>query len=188
MDVFLGFCPDLEANNSIRKVVRDLNHVFDEVDIPVRWTDPKFYHLSIISFGQSISLLKRVWLKYKLKNVKIKPFKVVFNTSKLGISRKYKELIYLDLKNGGEEMRDILFELRHVLGIEDSGNFIPHLVLGRVSKDLTAQEYTNISKDLYRVGKSLNIDDIQFYVNGLQVIKLSSKGIEILFELGSYLK
>lgn len=188
MDVFLGFCPDSEANNNIRKVVRDLNHVFNELDIPVRWTDPQFYHLSIVSLGQKLSPLKRIWLKYKLRNVKIKPFKVVFNTSKLGISRKYKELIYLDLKEGGEEMRDILFELRHILGIEDQGNFIPHLVLGRVSKDLSAQEYTNISKDLYQVGKSLDIDHIQFFVNSLQIIKLSSKGVEILLELGSYLK
>jgi len=183
MDFFLGFCPDKEANNQIRKVSKDLGQIFDELQIPVRWTDPESYHLYIISLGHSLPFFRLMWLKYKLKNFKIKPFRVVFNTSRLGISRKYKELIYLDLKEGGEEMRDILFDLRKILSIKDQGNFIPHLVLGRVSKELSDQEYTNVSKDLYRVGRSLDIDKIHFYVNGLKIIKHSSEGFEILLEL-----
>ena len=36
-------------------------------------------------------------------------------TVKLGLNRKYKELIYLDLKEGGEEMRSLLQNLRKLL-------------------------------------------------------------------------
>ena len=80
-------------------------------------------------------------------------------------------------------MRNILFELRKRLTIKDQGKFIPHLVLGRVSEDLSAQEYTNISKDLYRVAKDLDINKIEFEVIGLKLIKNSSTGFQILLEL-----
>lgn len=183
MDFFLGFYPDKEANNKIRKVVSELGKVFNDLQIPVRWNNPETYHLYVISLGHSLFFLRLFWLKYKLRNFRIKPFKVVFNTTRLGISRKYKELIYLDLKEGGEEMRAIVFDLRKLLGIKDQGNFIPHLVLGRVNEDLSDQEYTNISQDLYRVGKGLDISKIQFYVNDLKLIKNSQAGFVILLEL-----
>lgn len=183
MEFFLGFCPDENANNKVRKVVSEIGKVFDDLQIPVRWSDPEAYHLYLLSFGHSLSFFRLFWLKYKLKGFTIKPFKVVFNTVRIGISRKYKELIYLDLEEGGEEMRDILYELRKRLGIKDQGNFIPHLVLGRVSEDLSNQEYANISKDLYRSAKDLDIKQIEFYVSGVKLMKHSSTGFEILFEL-----
>lgn len=183
MNFFLGFCPDEKANHKIRKIIGEVGKVFDGLQIPVRWSDPASYHLYILTLGHSLSFLRLFWLKYKLKGFTVKPFKVVFNTVHIGISRKYKELIYLDLKEGGEEMREILFELRKRLTINDQGKFIPHLVLGRVSEDLSAQEYTNISKDLYRVAKDLDIQQIEFEVTGLKLIKNTSTGFQILLEL-----
>lgn len=183
MDFFLGFCPDQESTQKIKKVVSEISHVFNDFQIPVRWVNSDGYNLHVLSLGHSLPFFRLYWLKYKLRSFRIKPFKIVFNNTKIGLSRKYKELVYLDLKEGGEEMRDLLFELRKLLGIKDQGNFIPHLVLGRISEDLGNQEYTNISKDLYRVGKTLNINKIEFYVNDLKLIKNSSKGFVILLEL-----
>lgn len=183
MDFFLGFCPDDNANSKIKKVVGEVSNIFDGLQIPVRWNDPSSFHLYILTLGHSFSFFKLLWFKYKLRGFTIKPFKVVFNTVRIGISRKYKELIYLDLKEGGEEMREILHELRKRLVIRDQGKFIPHLVLGRVSEDLSDQEYTNISKDLYRVAKGLEIKKIEFNVTGLKLIKNTSTGFSILLEL-----
>lgn len=183
MDFFLGFCPDENANSKIKKVVGEVGKIFDGLQIPVRWSDPTSFHLYILTLGHSFSFFRLLWFKYKLKGFSIKPFKVVFNTVHIGISRKYKELIYLDLKEGGEEMREILYELRKRLVIRDQGKFIPHLVLGRVSEDLSNQEYTNISKDLYRVAKELDIKKIEFNVTGLKLVKNTSKGFAILLEL-----
>jgi len=183
MNFFLGFCPDESANHKIRKMIGELGEIFDGLQIPVRWSDPASYHLYILTLGSNFSFLKLLWFKYKLKGFTVRPFKVAFNTVHIGISRKYKELIYLDLKEGGEEMRNLLFELRKRLTIKDQGKFIPHLVLGRVSADLSNQEYTNISKDLYRVAKGLDIKKIEFEVTGLKLIKNSSTGFQILLEL-----
>lgn len=183
MDFFLGFYPDKESTQKIKKVVGEISHVFDDLQIPVRWSNPDSYNLYLLSLGHSMPFFRLYWLKHKLKNFHVRPFKIVFNNSKIGLSKRYKELIYLDLKEGGEEMRDLLYELRKLLGIKDQGNFIPHLVLGRVSEDLSPQAYTNISKDLYRVGKTLGISKIEFYVSGLKLIKHSSEGFSILLEL-----
>jgi replicative DNA helicase len=53
-------------------------------------------------------------------------------------------------------------DLRKLLGKSDDTNFVPHLVLGRVSKDLSNQEYMNISRDLSRVAKELNVSKLTF--------------------------
>lgn len=180
MEYFLGFCPDEEAISKIKKVTSELGNVFDDLGISVRWSKPDCYHMVMLPLQMKVPFIQLPIIRHKLEKYCFNTFKVIFNTSKLGISRKYKELIYLDLKEGGEEMRKIYFELRKVLKMKDQGNFIPHLVLGRVSKDLTDQEYMNISRDLYRVAKPLNIKDIHFYVNSLKLLRSTPDGIEVI--------
>lgn len=123
------------------------------------------------------------YYKFKLKPFFLKRFKIRFNTVKLGISRKYKELIYLDLEEGGEEMRKIFLELRNIFNLKTDSNFIPHLTLGRISKDLTKQEYSNVCKDISRVTKSLGIRKIEFYVSDIKLVKSTDDGYTILFSL-----
>jgi len=183
MEFFLGFCPDEGSTQKIKKVVGEIGHVFNDLQIPVRWSNAQGYNLHLLSLGHSLPFFRLYWLRYKLKGFQMKPFKIAFHTVKIGISKKYKELIYLDLEAGGEEMRNLLLELRKLLGIKDQGNFVPHLVLGRVNEDLSRQEYTNISKDLYRVAKTLNINEIEFYVSDIKLIKNSLEGSSILLEL-----
>lgn len=177
---FLGFCPDKEANVKIRKISSELERVFDDLDISVRWSNPDNYHMVMIPINVRFPFVEIPLLKYKLLRYCFSSFRVVFNTSRLGISRKYKELIYLDVKEGGEEMRKMYLELRRFLGKNEDTNFIPHLVLGRVSKDLSDQEYMNISRDLSRVAKGLDISDIHFDVNALKIMKSTPEGLEIV--------
>lgn len=183
MNYFLGFIPEGSTSIKVKDVLVDLNPIFEGFDIPVRWADPSNSYIYMISFGSNLSFYKKLLLKYRLKNFKFKPFKIVFNTVKLGISRKYKELIYLDLKEGGEEMRDMLLDLRKVLNLKDQGNFLPHMVLGRVSKDLSDQEYSNLSRDISRVARGLKISNIQFEVTDLIFGKSFESNLEILLKL-----
>lgn len=183
MDFFLGSCPDKECIPQIKKVVGEIGHIFNDLNIPVRWADPQSYHIHILSLGKTMPFFRYHWIMYKLKSFTFKPFKVVFGTVKLGTNKRYKELVYLDLKEGGDSMRELLLSIRKTLGIKDEASFIPHLVLGRVSKDLSNQEALNISKDIYRVAKKLNIDKIEYYLNGITLMKHSSGGFSILLEL-----
>lgn len=180
MNFFLGIFPDKETANQINKVVSEVEKVFDGFDIPVRWTKPDKYHMTLIYLGEKLPFYKRLFFKYKLKSFSLKRFKLRFNKVKLGISRKYKELIYMDLIEGGEEMRKLYLELRNLLNLQDEGNFIPHLTLGRVSKELTEQEYANLCRDLSVVTKKLDINKIQFFVNELKLVKSDDDEFQVL--------
>lgn len=180
MNFFLGIFPDKETAGQINKVVSEVEKVFEGFDIPVRWSKPDKYHMTLIYLDEKLPFYKRLFFKYKLKNFSIKRFKLRFNKVKLGISRKYKELIYMDLIEGGEEMRKLYLELRNLLNLQDEGNFIPHLTLGRVSKELTEQEYANLCRDLSVVTKKLDVDKIRFFVNELKLVKSDDGEFQVL--------
>lgn len=183
MSFFLGIFPDKETSKKVKDVVNEIESVFNGFEIPVRWVKPKNYHITILHFGQRLPFYKRFFFKYRLKNFKLKNFKVKFNTVKLGISRRYKELIYLDLLQGGDTMRELFLELEQILKVSNEGNFTPHLTLGRVSKDLTNQEYSNICRDLQIVTKSLDIEDIEFVVEDIKLVKSTEGNYEFLMSL-----
>lgn len=183
MSFFFGFFPDENTNYKIRKIVGEVGRVFDDFQIPVRWSKPETYHMTVLHVGEKLSIFKRLIWQFKLKKLTFKPFKISFNTVKLGISRKYKELVYLDTKDGGDIMRTTLLEMRKVLKLRDEGNFVPNLTLGRVSKDLTDEEYSNLCKDLTIVAKDLNIGEIEFYVNDIKLIKNFRDNYSVLMNL-----
>ncbi len=183
MNFFLGFLLDDSTRSSVQKVVREIGTSFDQFGIPVRWVKPDRYHMSLLFLSNRMPFFMLWYYKFKLKPFFLKRFKIRFNTVKLGISRKYKELIYLDLEEGGEEMRKIFLELRNIFNLKTDSNFIPHLTLGRISKDLTKQEYSNVCKDISRVSKSLGIKEIEFYVSDIKLVKSTEDGYTILFSL-----
>lgn len=180
MNFFLGIFPDKDSIKKILDISNGVEEVFSGFDIPVRWSIPQNYHITLIHLGEHLPFYKRLILKYKLKKFKLEEFVIKFNTVKLGISRKYKELIYLDLLEGGDEMRKLFLEIRELLNIQKEGNFLPHLTLGRVSKELTDQEYSNICKDLSVVTKKLGINEVKFSVSDIKLVKSTEKGYQIL--------
>jgi 2'-5' RNA ligase len=180
MSFFLGIFPDKETVGDIQKVEGKIKEIFDGFDIPVRWSKPSNYHMTLLYLEEKCPLYKRLLYKYKLKSFPFKRFKVKFGKVKLGISRKYKELIYLDLLEGGEEMRQLYLQLRNILHLQDNGNFIPHLTLGRVSKELTDQEHSNVCRDLEIVTKKLDIKEVQFFVNELKLIESKDGQYQVL--------
>jgi 2'-5' RNA ligase len=180
MSYFLGIFPDEDTTEEIKKVVSGVEEVFEGFDIPVRWGKPVNFHLTLLHFGESLPFYKKLLFKRKLKNFTLTRFKLRFNKVKLGISRKYKELIYMDLLEGGEDMRKLYLELKNILNLQDDGNFIPHLTLGRVSKELTDQEYSNICKDLEIVTKKLKVNSVEFFVNELRLVRSEGGEYQVL--------
>jgi len=183
MSFFFGFFPDENTNYKIRKVVGEVGRVFADFQIPVRWSKPETYHMTVLHIGENLSIFRRLIWRIRLKAIRFTPFKISFNTVKLGISRKYKELVYLDTKDGGDIMRATLLDMRKALKLKDEGNFVPHLTLGRVSKDLSDEEYSNLCKDLAVVAKGLDIGKIEFYVNDIKLIKSLDDNYCVLMNL-----
>ena len=54
--------------------------------------------------------------------------------------------------------------------------FIPHLTLGRISEDLSKEEYRNVSIDIAKLSKKLNLDNIEFSADNLYFIN-SKNGV-----------
>ena len=86
MSFFIGIFPDNNTVDNIKKVVREVGKIFDGFDIPVRWSKPEKYHITLIHLGDFLPFYKRVFFKYKLKTFSLKRFRIKFNTVKLGIS------------------------------------------------------------------------------------------------------
>jgi len=170
MSYFLGFIPDKEASYQISRVVAHISTLFDDFDIPVRWVKPNTSHISLCYLGDNMFFPKEYLLKKKISKIPFKKFKVSFNTVKVGISRNYQELVYLDLIQGGGELREYFSQVRKVLGEKDSSLFVPHLTIGRISKDLSKEEYRNVSSDVTRVSRRLKLNDIQFTIDSMYLI------------------
>ncbi len=158
MNYFLGFFPDEKTNYKIRKVVGEVGRIFKDFDIPVRWVKPETFHINLYSVGERYSFFHRLFLKHKFKKILFKPFDISFGKVRLGISRKYRELVYIDVNEGGEQLRELLHQVRGNLKGNDSSTFVPHLAIGRVSKDLSEEEYRNLVKDIQNISKTLNIE------------------------------
>jgi 2'-5' RNA ligase len=176
MSFFLGFLPDKESNYKIRRVVGDVGMIFSDLGIPVRWVKPESFHITLYHLGEHLSIFQRLVLKKRISKIKFRPFSVSLGGVKVGISRTYKELIYLDIDKGGEELRELLLQVRSQFGTKDISMFVPHLTIGRVSKDLSKEEYRNIVKDIGNISKNLKIKDIQFNVNELYLFE-SKEGV-----------
>lgn len=180
MSFFLGFVPSDNACKKIVKVSDNVKKVFEGFDIDARWSCPSMYSVSVVSLGENVSFLKMAYLKYRLKKFAFKKFTIKFGSVKLGITRRYKELVFLEVQKGGDDMRELCLSLRKTLKLKEDVNLIPHLTLGRVNKELSQQEYSNIVKDLAMISKNLQEEDITFTVNSIDIIKMVDGNCNIL--------
>ena len=184
MGYFLGFIPDKQTSYKIGKTLGKLGMVFDGQEIQVRWNAPVQYHINLLYLGDKLSLIKRLIIDYKLNRTELRNFNIKFDKAVLGVSRKYKELVYLTISKGGDELRDLVFDLRKLLNEQDSGTYIPHLTLGRVSKDLTKEEHKNLSQDVRRGNMELRIDNIEFEPKSLMLIERVEGNYRVVKEYG----
>jgi 2'-5' RNA ligase len=148
---FLAIFPPDECAAEIFKSRQKIEGPFDSLDIPVRWTLENHLHISILFFGNDLNFLQLFMIKRKIAKFHIeKPFEVSFSSPKIGISNRYHELIYLPVEQGAEELRELLLSISNQLHFTRDHSFIPHLTLGRVSKDLSDQEFRNIKHEVER--------------------------------------
>lgn len=177
MSFFIGIIPDEKTNYKIRKVIGDVGRVFEGQSADVRWVRPDGTHISLIKLGDNLNFIQQFFLNIKLNNIHFAKFKVILDKANVGIARSYKELIYISLYEGGEDIRNILFKMREKIKSNDANIFLPHITLGRISKDLTNEEYRNLVVDVRNVNESLGLRDIEFTVSTLHVIEYTKDGV-----------
>jgi 2'-5' RNA ligase len=180
LNYFLAFFPDEKTNYKIRKVVGELGRVFDGQEIDVRWVKPEKFHVIAVFLGNDLNFVSKLLLEMKLGKFQVPRFGIRFEKASLGLSRRAKEKICLTISEGGDELRNLVFDLRNRLGINDPNLFIPHLTLGRVNKDLTDEEFRNLNQDIRVVNKKLKVPDISFTPESMSFIESDLETYKVL--------
>lgn len=180
---FLGFFLDNTSNHKVRKVVGEVGRVFDGQEIKVRWNKPDNYHISVLYIGSNINPINLLLIQSNLRKIRIPRFKISFDKCDIGIVRNYKGLVYLTVKDGGEHLRDLVFTLRNTFNLRDTAVYIPHLSLGRVSKDLTNEEQRNIQSDLRNITPALNLSEIIFDSTNLYLVESTDGDYKLVKKL-----
>jgi 2'-5' RNA ligase len=180
MNYFVGFFLDDKSRKKIVGKVTDVSKIFSDMGIQVRWIKPSNYHIKIQNLFSNLGFIRKLYLNHKMKGF----FKSSIHTSvgkvKIGGERNLKGLIYLEIDTGGDSLRDLRYKMAKNLKIKDNVQFIPHIALGRINKDLTNQEYSNILKDLENISDKLSRDKIDFNINRVSLIKVEGENYEIL--------
>lgn len=171
MKYFLGYQLSNEVCDQLEDISKKAGKIFDGQDIPVRWNERKQYRISLHEY-ENLNPLQKILIKKKLQKLETKSLTISFHMVKLGVSKRMKDLVYISIDLGGEEMRDLKEKLVRELGVKDSSLFIPHIIIGRVSKDVTKQEASNIIKDLENLQKQVKgirftIKDFNLFENYL---------------------
>jgi len=132
--------------------------IFESQGINVNWVKEENFHVSIIFVGHDIGIVKKQLVKVSLNKLAFTPFKISIEKIKLGISSKYRELVYLSIDRGADELREELLRVVKTASVKREQAFIPHITLGRVSKELTNEEYRNLSSQIDIFNKKNKID------------------------------
>lgn len=160
MSHFLGIFPDEKASYQLRKLLANYGRLFDAQGVPITLVRPEQFHMTLVYFGQQLGFVRREALAWKLRRYPFKPLTIGLDRVRLGISRNYKELLFASVNSGADTLRETVFDLSRKLGVRDDKVFIPHITLGRVSKDLMDQEYNNLNEDIQRINRELFTEEI----------------------------
>jgi len=180
MNHFLGFFIDDQTRRQAIKRVNRVSTIFADMGIQVRWVKPSCYYIKVQNLPGYIGLLKRLHISYKLKNIFKKSVRLSIGNIKLGSNRNLKGLVYLEIERGGDMLRDLKYQITRKLKIKDNVQFIPHIALGRINKDLSRQEYSNISKDVRNISKDFKKEEILFSLEELDLVRIKNRNYEIL--------
>lgn len=169
MKYSLGFVLDRNTSKKIDLISSEVAKIFRGQEIPVRWGKSGQYYILLHNYNNKISFIKKFFIKKKLDKIGERVIEISLHRIKLGISKRMKDLIYLSIDSGGEELRNLKSILVERMHIKDSVIFIPHIVIGRISKDVTRQEASNIVRDFENLQERIN--GVTFEVNNLELIE-----------------
>jgi 2'-5' RNA ligase len=170
MKSLLGFTLKERQRKDISAISENIGSVFDGQEIPVRWVNPDNYHITVQFLGYT-SIFRKIYLNLKLRRFTLNNFDISIGNIRLGRSRRFKGMVFLDFAKGGEDLRDLRLQLSNLLGIKDNNQFVPHITIGRINKDLTNQEYSNLIRDIENVTKDWELSEIKFRVEELSLIE-----------------
>ncbi|KUK76617.1 MAG: RNA ligase/cyclic nucleotide phosphodiesterase [candidate division WS6 bacterium 34_10] len=180
MNHFLGYFIDDKSKEKIIKSKDDITDIFSDMGIQVRWIKPSDYHIKLQNLNDDVGPLKKLYISKKVDQIFDKPITVSLGNIKLGSNRSMRSLLYMEIEQGGDTLRDLKYKMANTLKIKDNGYFQPHVAIGRINKDLSNQEISNIVKDMRNVLDSKGTKAIQFDINQIDLVRVKDSNYEIL--------
>lgn len=169
-DYFIAVFPDQKASSGIKQVLAQVGQLFDNHNIPINLVHPDTFHVTVFILGKKFSWIDQQLLSKKLKKCALPRFTLRLDKVRLGISRNNRELLFLTVEEGAEDLRNLVYELSPKLKLKRDYKFVPHLSLGRVSKDLTDEEFRNLNDSIQMLNQSLRNTNIEFDVDHYKLV------------------
>lgn len=180
MNHFLGFFIDDKSREKIIDGMDDISGIFSDMEIQVRWIKPSDYHIKLQNLSDDVGPFKKLYISKKIEEIFKEPITVSLGGIKLGSNRSMKSLLYMEIEQGGDILRDLKYKMANTLKIKDGGYFHPHVAIGRVNKDLSNQEISNIVKDIRNVSDTKGTKEIKFDINQIDLVRVKEGNYEIL--------
>jgi 2'-5' RNA ligase len=181
MNYFLGFFLNDQSRKEVVHKLGKVSRVFSDMGIPVRWIKPSDYHIKIQNLYGFMNPLKRVYISCKLKKLFQEPISISLGNVKLGTTRSLKGLVYIEIEKGGGLLRKLRYNMIKGLKLKDNTQFIPHIAIGRINKDLGSQEISNILKDIDNIARKENMQNKNpIDINEINLVKVEKGNYEIL--------
>lgn len=167
MKYSLGFNLDSKTKENIDHISNDIMNIFKGQGIPARWIYKDNYQIVLHNFSK-LPFIKRKLLERKIHTLQPISEILTLYRVKIGVSGRMKDLIYISIDKGGEYLRHIKSQLINEFKLVDNEKFVPHIVIGRVSKDLTKQEHSNLIRDIDVLQQ--NFQGVEFYISNMELI------------------
>jgi 2'-5' RNA ligase len=180
MNHFLGFFVNDQTRKQVVKRVGKVSTIFSGMHIQVRWIKPSNYHIKLHNLRGSVGPIKQLYIKKKIDNILTEPIELSLGNIKLGLNRNLKGLIYVEIDDGGEQLRELRYEMLKNLKIKDNVQFVPHIALGRINKDLSRQETSNILKDIENIFEHDSNTETKFFLKEIELVKVDNGNYELL--------
>ncbi len=171
MSYTLAILPDQDIQYKVRSWLGELGDIFELQDVPVTYTDRSSYHITLIYLGKKYSFSKRKLLQLKFRGYSYRHFDISLDRVRLGIARRRRDLLFLPVIDGASDLRNMVYVLNERLNVARDQMFIPHMTLGRVRKDLTDEEFGNLTQSISDLNSSKKISEIRFPVKNFSLVQ-----------------
>ncbi|MBP5204482.1 hypothetical protein J6Z48_02460 [bacterium] len=171
MSAIIGYSLDKNIAENIKSIRVGISQTFTDLGLKVSWKDQKSYNITVAYLGESLNLIQRAYINHKLKDFQFESFPITFSTIKIGKSGRNRSSIFLEILDGGEDIRKLCLELRQTLHLKEDINLVPQVTLGRITSDLSDSMYTDLQKSLYVMSKKLPVKKIKFVLDDVSIIE-----------------
>ncbi len=173
MNRHLGYTLD---NHTILQVVNGIDSVktlVEDYDIEISWFSPKVIYIPLYRIEYLSDIISRYILSKKIKGVDQSSFSGRVDGIDLGLSGKYKGLIYLSLDDlSSKKIRNNYYFVDEKLKVSSNAlDFIPHIPIARLSRDINELEIVNFRSHLKNIYRQSKVDSITFSTDILSYIK-----------------